>query len=124
MQEAVASVTNNGWAEDLRRCPTLTERYQELLRLLPEILEWEIPLARNQLFYHIQRSLEVDLGVCEFYQVDNDDDHHQYCTYGGGKEECTGMIPQIRCVIRDKAGKSKYPDSLQYFQKYLWCAAP
>jgi hypothetical protein len=108
---AIGEISNNGWVDDLQKCPTLEKRYQKLLEFLSEISEWTSSIAgnwllRNQLFFHIQLILKVDLGVCEFYWVD---DHRQYCLYGGGENECNCRIPQPFCIFRDKDRKPRYP---------------
>jgi hypothetical protein len=104
---AMAKVKNNGWVEVLQKCPTLKERYAKLAELLPEISGWDIPMARQQLFFHIHYVFGVDLGVCPYFLID---DYRQYCRHDGKKNECTCVIPQPFCIFRDQDGIPKYPD--------------
>ena len=104
---AMAKVKENGCIEALRGCPTLKERHKKLAELLPEISQWDVPIAKQQLLFHIHYIFNIDLGVCEYYLVD---DHRQYCRHDGEKNECSCTIPQSFCILRDLDGKPKYPD--------------
>lgn len=117
VEGAIAEISDNGWAKDLQGCRTLKERYQKLVEFLPEIREF-FPSIQNQLFFHIQKNLEINLGVCEFFMIEgrkrHDSKEHdskeieereQYCTYGGGKETCNCRVPQLFCVICSRNSK-------------------
>ena len=96
---AMARVENNGWLEILRACSTIEERHKKLAEFLPEVSGWDIPIARQQLLFYIQRASGVDLGVCQHFILD---DHRQYCRHDGENNECTCVIPQPFCIIRDE----------------------
>lgn len=113
---AMAKVKENGWIEALRECPTLKERHKKLAELLPEVSRWDIPIARQQLFFHIHYVFDVDLGVCSHLLLD---DYRQYCRHNGEKNECTCVIPQPLCIIRDQDGKPKYPDFIPCLNSML-----
>lgn len=103
----MAKMKEDGLIEALRACPTLKERHKKLAELLPEISQWDVPIARQQLLFHIHYVFNIDLGVCEHYLVD---DYRQYCRCNGEKTECSCAIPQYICILRDLDGKPKYPD--------------
>jgi len=104
---AMAKIKDNGCIEMLQGCPTVKERHKKLAELLPEISEWDIPIAKQQLIFHIHYAFNVDLGVCEHFLLD---DHRQYCRFDGEKNECSCLIPQSFCIFRDQDGKPKYPE--------------
>jgi len=110
VEKAIAKVSDNGWVDDLKVCPTVEKTHKKLLELLPEISEWDIPIARNQLFFNLQKIFKIDLGVCDFLLIEDKDDHRQYCLYSGRKNECTCRVPQPFCVFRDQDGKPRYPE--------------
>lgn len=101
VQVAMSKIKENGGIAALQECPDLNKRYEKLTELLPEIKNWDIPIARQQLYFSIHRFLNIDLNVCEHFQMD---DHRQYCFFGGRKEECRCVIPQTFCVVRGQKG--------------------
>lgn len=103
----MAKIKENGCIEALRACPTLKERHIKLKELLPEVSNWDVPIARQQLIFHIHYVFGIDLGVCEHYYLD---DHRQYCRHDGANDLCSCTIPQSFCIFRDLDGKPKYPD--------------
>lgn len=106
---AMANIKKNGFIKDLAECSTLKERHEKLLKFLPEISIWDVHIAKPQLFFHIQHVFGVDLGVCQYFIID---DYRQYCRFNGEKTECTCVIPQPLCIFRDKDGSPKYPEFL------------
>ena len=102
VEAALEKINSNGWVEKLQNCITLEEKYKELYKLLPEVSEWEVSIAKRQLLCSIQENLNVYLGVCEFYWAS---DHRQYCLLD--RSECICSIPQTFCVLRDKGRKLK-----------------
>ena len=104
--EVMEKLSSNGWAEELKKHSVTEERYQKLFELLPEILECNNLLIRNQMIFHIQDFFGIDLSVCRFYSVD---DHRQYCLHDGNVNECTCIIPQLQCVLRDKNKETRSP---------------
>lgn len=97
VQLAMAKIKENGGITALQECADVDQRYQRLSALLPEIKTWEIPIARQQLYFSIHRFLNINLNVCEHFLVD---DHRQYCLFGGIKQECCCVMPQTFCVVR------------------------
>jgi len=94
-------IKSNGYIALLEGLPDPREKQKKLTEILPEIKDWDLPIAKQQLFFSIHRSLNVDLKVCEHFQMD---DHRQYCFFGGVKTECCCVIPQTFCVVRDQKG--------------------
>lgn len=101
--EAIAKIEANNGIEVLQKSPCLEERYKKLMELSPEIMTWS-PMIARMLVFHLQSEYKVDLGVCEYYSID---DYRQYCSHGGEKYECLCVIPQPFCVFRDQGGKPK-----------------
>ena len=104
---AMAKIKENGGIKALQECPTVRERHKKLAELLPEISEWGILIAKQQLIYHVHYVFNIDLGVCEHFLLD---DYRQYCRFDGEKNECSCLIPQSFCIFRDQDGKPKYPE--------------
>ena len=106
VQEAIKKIEENNLMEVLKQCQSVKERYDKLMELLPGTWLWD-PISVRQLVFYLQRSYEVDFGVCDFYTMKGD---RQYCTIGGEEIECLCAIPEAYCVNRDKDGKPKYPE--------------
>lgn len=105
--EALGKIEANGGIQALRGCQTLPERYDMLAKLVPEYLSWDITIARQELIFHIHHRFCVDLGVCDHYRVN---EHEQRCLNGGENNECTCLMPQPYCILRDIDGKPKFPE--------------
>lgn len=90
----------------LRQALGVTERYGRLLRLVPEILSWDI-MARNQLVFFLHHKHELDFGVCPHYFMDGDKRQRCACDQNN---ECLCRIPQISCVFRDREGRPQQPE--------------
>lgn len=90
----------------LRQASGVTERYGRLLRLVPEILSWDL-MARNQLVFFLHHKHELDFEVCPHYLMDGD--KRQRCA-GDRHNECLCRIPQASCVFRDREGRPQQPE--------------
>lgn len=101
VQVAMDKIKGNGYIALLEGCADVRERQKKLTELLPEIESWDLPIARQQLYFSIHRFLNIDLNVCKHFQMD---DHRQYCFFSGRKEECCCVIPQTFCVVRGQKG--------------------
>lgn len=84
--------------EALRKCPTVEERYERLMRFFPESIFWEIMESRR-LVYQLYTEHSLDFGVCRYYTFEGNE---QYCSATGIKGICTCAIPQKDCVIRSR----------------------
>ena len=83
----------------LKECSNLEERYEKLVQLLPEIRKWDLYTARQELYFYLQNLYDVDMGVCEYFFID---DHQTFCVFDEVKQECICSIPQTFCIIRDR----------------------
>lgn len=93
----------------LRECSSSKERCDKIKEFLPETKEWP-RIIQQQLLFYVHHTLKIDLGVCSHLSID---DHHQHCCFNGQKIECTCLIPQSSCVVRDKL--SEYPYNKRIF---------
>jgi len=50
VQKAIKTIEENNWVETLRQCPSLKERLDKLMELLPRIRWWSPPPARQLIF--------------------------------------------------------------------------
>lgn len=87
--------------EEMLREAKENERPGLLEKLLPETCSWLIMPAR-ELVFRIQKEWGIDMGVCPFYFLEDDESETQYCLHGGGAIECLCGQPCEKCVIRDK----------------------
>lgn len=85
----------------LHQSTCLDERYIKLIELMPYSLYWDPPKAR-QFIFHLASNYGLDFGVCVYYQIDMDEDGRQYCDIDGERVECLCVIPQGRCVVKEK----------------------
>lgn len=106
---AVIEIENNNGIDLLRQCSGLKERYDKLMKFIPEMGFWS-PMPARQLVFYLHHKYQIDFGVCPFYSMDDDD--RQYCSCDGAHNECLCVIPQSFCVFRDRNGKPKYPEFL------------
>lgn len=109
IQEAIKKIEKNQWIEELQRCQSVKERFDKLMKLLPEIWLWD-PISARQLVFQLYQKYGLDFGICPFYKIEDD---RQYCTVDGKKVECLCAIPEPYCSWRgDKDGQPKYPEFL------------
>ncbi|HOB90250.1 MAG TPA: hypothetical protein PLN18_00900 [Candidatus Colwellbacteria bacterium] len=87
--------------EEMLRGSNDNERLGILEKLLPETCSWPIMPAR-ELIFRIQKEWGIDMDVCPFYFLEDDESETQYCLYGGEKAECLCGQPCEKCVIRDQ----------------------
>ncbi|MCX6789415.1 MAG: hypothetical protein NTZ42_02290 [Candidatus Gribaldobacteria bacterium] len=87
--------------EPLYQSTCLEDRYFKLVELLPHSLYWD-PFKARQFIFYLASNYGLNFGVCVYYQIDMDEDGRQYCDIDGEKVECLCVIPQGRCVIRQK----------------------
>ena len=108
VQEEIKRIEENGWVEILRQCRSVKDRIDKLIGLVPETWPWG-PTYTRQLVFCLQRTYDIDFGVCDFYIIEGG---RQYCIAGGDEVECSCDIPKAYCVFRDKDGVPKYPEFL------------
>lgn len=112
---ALEKIKNKGWIKALKECSGIEERYRKLEELLPEIWFWDTISAR-QLIFRLHWKYQLNLGVCPFYFID-DNDKKEYCFYGGIKLECLCLIPQPFCIFRDEARETFFLANFFHFLK-------
>ena len=109
VEDALRQIKENNWVDILKQCQGIKERYEKLMDLLPETINWDIISARKLVFY-LHQQFCLDFGVCSFYRMEGD---RQYCVVAEEKIECLCAIPEAYCVFRDENGKPKYPELLR-----------
>ena len=105
-EKALDKIENNSWIVLLQNCPAMVQRHKKLAELLPEIQDSPV-IVKRQLIFHLHFNFQIDLGVCQHYLVD---DHMQYCRISGSNINCSCLIPQGFCILRDKENEPMYPE--------------
>lgn len=90
-----------GFINVLHQSTCVEQRYCKLIDLLPDSIFWEVIEARQLVFY-LAGNYGLNFGVCCYYEIEMNDDGRQYCDIDGEEVECSCVIPQDRCVIKDE----------------------
>lgn len=106
-KRAIGIIEGTIMLEALRDGQGIKGNYEALRNCLPEISSWG-QIQRRQLFCYLERTHNIQLGVCEHYHID---DYSQYCDCNPqhSKTLCNCSIPQPYCIYRDKNGP-RYPE--------------
>jgi len=87
--------------EPLHQSTCLEERYFKLVELLPCSLHWD-PMKARQFVFYLASNYGLNFGTCVYYEIEMDEVGRQYCDIDGERVECLCVIPQGRCVIKQK----------------------